>query len=150
MQKRQHAKAFDWPEPANEFLRLYARTEGALKQGGHLKQRKLAYADWDSLARSLGQKFFESVRDSGNANTLILEPPRRRMKDGLRFQPDKPPAIGTTEQLFQRGVCQVRHNLSHGDKFDVSGAGWDRDVALVTESLWVLKSALEWNKAVRR
>jgi hypothetical protein len=149
--QRAHAEALNWPEPANEFFRLYAQAESTLKQAGHLSQRtKLAHADWESFARALGQEFFESIRDSGNATTLILEPPRRRMKDGLTFQPDRPPAIETTEQLFKRGVCQVRHNLAHGEKFDVSGVGWDRDLALVSESLRVLQLALQRNRNIRQ
>jgi hypothetical protein len=64
---------------------------------------------------------------------------------GLEWFPDEPQAILTVEELFVRGVCQVPHNLAHGEKFDITGKGFDRDLALVTQSLWVLKQALERN-----
>jgi len=85
----------------------------------------------------------EHTRVTQRAETLIAEPPRRRMTLGLKWSPDQPPPIKTTEELFQRGICQVRHNLAHGEKFNLTGEGWDRDVALVTQSLWVLERAIE-------
>jgi hypothetical protein len=139
-----------WPQSAVNFFQLYARMEGALKQTGHVKQgRKLAQADWASLAKSLGPKFFHYVRDAQMAETLIAEPPRKRMSAGSKWLPDQPPPIQTTEELFRRGVCQVRHNLAHGEKFNVTGDGWERDLTLVTQSLWVLEQAVERHQGFR-
>lgn len=74
-----------WPQQAIEFIQLFARVEGALKQSGHLKRdkKKRAEADWTGFADSLGPEFFQYVRDSEQANTLVGEPPRRRMTRGL-------------------------------------------------------------------
>jgi hypothetical protein len=134
--------ALGWPTVAIEFLQLYARKESELKRAGMIKVgRRLAEADWSRFAISLGAGFFQSVRDSKRAETLILEPPRRLNAD-LQWDPVHPRPLENVEDLFARGVCRVRHNLAHGEKFNVTGQGWDRDLALVTESKWVLQRLL--------
>ena len=44
---------------------------------------------------------------------------------------------------FRNGVCQVRNNLFHGEKFRGSEQSSERDAALVAESEWVLRLVLE-------
>jgi len=118
--------------------------EGALTKAGHRKvDQRLAKADWDAFAKTLGPEFFVQIRDSHRADTLLSEPPRRRMNEGFNWHPEHPQPIKDTQDLFRRGVCQVRHNLAHGEKFSVTGESWDRDVALVEGSLSVLRLAGE-------
>lgn len=144
MQGTESKRRLGWPPEAIEFMQLYARIEGELKRVGNTKRgRKLAEADWGPLAESLGEEFFHFVRDSKLADTLVGEPPRRLMNQGLEWQPAFSPPIENVLDLFTRGICQVRHNLAHGEKFDVTGSGWDRDIALVTQALWTLERALE-------
>jgi hypothetical protein len=146
MTDAQRAKDFGWPPEAIEFLELYARTERALKQAGCVKKgKKFAEADWTPFANALGPEFLEHVRTSHQAEILITEPPRRRSTLGLEWAPVEPQPIRTVEELFVRSICQVRNNLAHGEKFDITGKGLDRDLALVSQSLWVLKQALERN-----
>ncbi len=76
MQDVQHQINMGWPLEAIEFFQLYARMEGELKQAGYTKKgRKLAEADWNPFAASLGMDFFQFVRDSKMANTLIRSGP---------------------------------------------------------------------------
>ena len=89
------------------------------------------------------EAFFHLVRDSKLADILIGEPPRRLMNQGLEWQPSLSPPIENVLDQFNRGICRVRHNLAHGEKFSVTGSGWNRDIALVTQALWVLERALE-------
>lgn len=124
------------------FTALFRRFEHALKRGDFLAKRKRAEADWRAFAESLGVAFFEEVRQSQKAPTLIQEPPRRLMAD-LTWKPDVPASIENVVDLFQRGVCQVRNNLFHGEKYIGSPDAHSRDEALVSESLWVLRLASE-------
>ncbi len=61
----------------------------------------------------------------------------------LTWKPDVPIPIENVVELFQRGVCQVRNNLFHGEKYIGSREAQSRDEALVSESLWVLRLASE-------
>jgi hypothetical protein len=72
---------------------------------------------------------------------LIGEPPRILMTDGLEFQPARPEPLEGVVDLFVRGVCQVRHNYFHGEKFVGRGESAARDHALVRQALWVLNLA---------
>lgn len=125
---------------SDAFTALFRRFEHALKRGGFLKQQKRAEANWRAFAESLGTEFFEEVRQSGQASTLIQEPPRRLMAD-LTWKPDVRDPIANVADLFQRGVCQVRNNLFHGEKYIGSPDALGRDEALVSESLWILRLA---------
>lgn len=150
MQSTERKVAMGWPTSAVEFLELHARIEGALKQSGMVQEKKKrAEADWKALAESLGASFFRRIFESGKADTLIGEPPRRRMRVGMRWHPEQPAAIQDVGTLFLDGVCQVRNNLAHGEKFSVTGQGWDRDEELVTQAIWVLEQALQDSDVLR-
>lgn len=145
----EHSRLFalGWPDEAVRFIQLFASVEGELKQRGDTKRgRRLAEADWRSFSNLLGADFFEFVRSSLKAQTLISEPPRRRMNEGLKWMPEHPAPIENVEDLFVRGVCAVRNNLAHGEKFRITGLGWGRDAALVNEALWTLAEAIERTK----
>jgi hypothetical protein len=132
-----------WPHPAEKFLKLFAHTEGRLKKRGDLiKGRKHAEADWMPLADALGADFFAHVRGSGAADMLMNRPPRKRMAD-LCWAPENPAPIGDVRELFRRGLCQVRNNLAHGEKFVVDGDDLKRDIVLIEQSLWALEQAIE-------
>lgn len=63
------------------------------------------------------------------------------MKEGLRWEPEKPAAIENVRDLFLRGVCQVRNNLEHGAKFMGADGERQRSTSLVSEAGWVLAEA---------
>ena len=56
------------------------------------------------------------------------------------MQPDVQDPITGVVPLFIRGVCQVRNNIVHGEKFVESAR--PRDHALVLEANWVLEQAI--------
>src|SRR2546430_1593065 len=98
---------------AEEFSRLYRLMEHVLKRAGFLKKgQKRAVADWGTFAERLGASFFAEVRNSGNAATLIARPPRRLMST-MTWEPEELVPLQTVRQLFENGICQVRHNYSH-------------------------------------
>ena len=60
------------------------------------------------------------------------------MREGFSFEPEHPPPIANAVELFVRGVCQVRHNYFHGEKFRGGAEPIARDHALISEARWVL------------
>ncbi|WP_296597993.1 hypothetical protein [Phenylobacterium sp.] len=123
------------------MLDLYRRLEYALKRSGFLNSKwKRASADWAAFAQELGDEFFAEMRDSGEAATLIAEPPRVRMRESMEFEPAVQRPVEDVVELFTRGVCQVRHNYEHGEKRFTSES-FDRDAALVRDALRVMERA---------
>ncbi len=105
------------PPELEAFLDLYRGLEYALKRADFLDaHRKRASANWKAFASEIGDDFFDEMRDSGEAATLIAEPPRVRMRDSMAFEPTDQEPIANVIELFTRGVCQVRHNYEHGEK----------------------------------
>ncbi len=128
------------PEHAAEFMELFARLEHALRRNGYVrKDRERAEVSWRAFATDLGERFFLQVLESREARTLIGEPPRVYVR-GRGMQPEVQEPITDVVQLFSRGVCQVRNNIVHGEKYvDLATS---RDNALVREAHWVLQQAV--------
>lgn len=94
--------------------------------------------DWEGFASQLGEPFFEKIKASGVAPTLINEPPRRRLnQDGQAQWEERVAPIGCVEDLIVKGVCQVRHNLVHGNKAELN----ERDLVLIGEACKVMEIA---------
>ncbi|ESX49437.1 hypothetical protein NLY43_25510 [Mesorhizobium sp. C416B] len=132
------------PDPyddGRELARLFGRFEHALKRTGFLKNRPDAQADWDAFAQALGPTFFADIVNAGVASTLIGDPPRRLMREGLTWQPEYPAPLGNIHQLIVQGVCRVRNSYVHGEKFQGGPDTWERDGTLVAEALAVLREA---------
>ena len=70
--------------------------------------------------------------------TLIGEPPRTQMRSAMRFEPENPAAIRNVQELFLKGVCQVRNNLVHGPKFMGPEGERERSKKLIADAVWVL------------
>ena len=68
------------PYEAGQILaKLFGQFEHDLRKSGYLREgRADAQADWNKFARHLGQDFFDHVKRSGIAETLLSEPPRAR------------------------------------------------------------------------
>jgi hypothetical protein len=131
-------------EVAREFAEEFARFEYALKRSGYiLVKAKDARADWVKFATALGDAFFEEIRLGNVAPTILTDPPRKLMQDGLRWMPEKPPLITNAVDLLEKGVCRIRNSYLHGEKFTggPDSEQWARDTLLVSEALAVLRSA---------
>lgn len=127
-----------------DFARMFGRMEHALKRSGYLKaDRKDAQADWAAYAKSLGAPFFDMVVANGIAKTLIGEPPRKLLADGLEWGPEHPAPLKNVAELIIEGVCRVRNSLIHGEKFVATGQ-WERDGQLVRDAFAVLIAAAEF------
>jgi hypothetical protein len=128
------------PEGAIEFSDYFARVEYALRRNGYSRtdQRK-SMIDWARFATDLGEPFLGAVRAANMAGELLQEPPRAYHRDQT-WQPEHQEPINNVAELFVRGVCQVRHNIVHGEKFMFQDEV--RDHALVREAHWVLQQAI--------
>jgi hypothetical protein len=121
------------------FFATFARFEFALMRCNYLRttpRGNFAEPDWDKLADDLGEPFFTAVEVSGKAATLINDPPKRLIVQDheATFGP-RPEPVGNALGLF-RAARRVRNNLFHGNK--MFAADRDRDVALMSEVLWLL------------
>ncbi|RUW21857.1 hypothetical protein EN858_22630 [Mesorhizobium sp. M4B.F.Ca.ET.215.01.1.1] len=128
-------------DDGRELARLFGRFEHALKRTGFLKNRSDAQADWDAFAKALGPTFFADVVNAGVAATLVGDPPRKLMSEGLTWQPEHPTPLANVHQLIVQGVCRVRNSYVHGEKFQGGSETWARDATLVGEALAVLREA---------
>jgi hypothetical protein len=129
------------PKAATSFFVIFSRFEYTLKRAGYLRGNK-AEPNWNRLAGELGQDFLTRVRVSGEATTLLEEPPKKQVvRDGLLAWKTMPP-IENANDLFL-AVSRVRNNLFHGGKY---GSGpvpaISRDERLLREATRVLEMAL--------
>ena len=104
-------------EIAEAFAADFRHTKYALKRSGYLRKNKDgAEADWDLFAEELGVAFFNHVKASGIAKTLIDQPPRKLLVT-LDWSPPNPPPLTNVAQLMINGMCRVRNSYIHGEKF---------------------------------
>ena len=135
------------PRHAEAFMDLVARLEHALRRHGYAREdRDIAFIDWARFARELGDDFFRTVRESGEANVLIGEPPRSYYRN-RGFMPRNSKPIETVRELITRGVIQVRNNIAHGEKYVERATRRDDD--LTKEALWVLRTAISSHPEVK-
>jgi len=122
------------------FRLLMERADNALQNRGMIIPRRgAAMADWRLFSTSLGGQFFESMRSEPVTQTLINQPPRKRLNvDGLAQWGAPVAPLTSVKHLFVHGVCQVRHNIVHGNKLDLN----ERDLRLIAGAHFVLESAI--------
>jgi hypothetical protein len=136
------------PEHARAFMALVAHVEYVLRRNGYArKNQRKAQIDWALFAKELGEDFFLAIRDAGDAPTLIGEPPRAYHR-GKGLQPVVQTPVANVKELFLRGVCQVRNNIAHGEKYVETGTKRDDD--LVREAKWVLEKAIERHSELKK
>jgi hypothetical protein len=133
-----------------EFLETFRNAEYTLKRSGFNKPvSDRMEADWDGLANALGTTFFQLVVKNGTAITLIGNPPRKHILDPVSgnatWNPKTTAPLKNVQELIVMGVCRVRNNFFHGEKFIGGDPGdWLRGETLLSEALSVLKFALEY------
>jgi hypothetical protein len=137
-----------FPNVAVRFFESFARFENALKRAGYLKNKEIAEADWDRFARDLEPSFLDDVRASGQASTLISQPPKRRVTRNDRLEWQEAQQVTDAASLFN-AIRRARNNLYHGEKFIGAPSPDNRDKRLLGESLWVLEFALSKNANLR-
>jgi hypothetical protein len=142
-------KIDDHPAGAVQFFKVMMRLEYALKANGYaeMNNNRLEIC-WDRFANeSLGMPFFNTIRDSGKANTLIDNPPSHQKKEpsgGLAFrQAEQVVSI----QGLLGALRRVRNNLFHGGKSGDVDHG--RNDALIAESIYVTTELLLVNDDLR-
>ena len=130
---------------AESFDQAFGRVERALTHNGLIqKNKKVAMADWKALAGKLGDTFFEMIRDSGRAKNLINLPPKSLDNQNQQAEwSAQPSALQNVEALIIQGVCKVRANFLHHEKFAGSEEDIARDRVLLSEGRYVLEQAEE-------
>lgn len=125
---------------AMTFRLLMERADNALQNRGMIMPgRGAAMADWQRFSAGLSEQFFEAMRAVPLTETLINAPPRKRLNRGGAAQWGDPVApLTSVEQLFTRGVCQVRNNIVHGNKLGLD----ERDMKLIVGAHYVLEAAI--------
>jgi hypothetical protein len=116
------------------------RADNALQNRGMILPRAgAAMADWQRFSTLLSGQFFETMRSASATKALISEPPRKRInRNGVAQWGDPVAPLTSVEHLFVRGVCQVRHNIVHGNKLDLN----ERDMKLIAGAHFVLDAAI--------
>lgn len=131
------------PAGAEELFRIISRFEFALKEMGFAKPGRNGEADlcWDNFANEcLGQDFFQNIKDSKIAPTLLNQPPSVQViaNRSLSWKDGTPPK---SVQELLGAVRRVRNNLFHGGKSGDRDA--QRNAALISDAIAVLIEALK-------
>ena len=129
---------------AAKLVGTFLRFEFALKDNGLCPMDGDAAVDWGTVTASLRAAFFAAVTASGNANTILTNPPKKQIVQNrhLNWQDEDPPR--NTHELFV-AVRRVRNNLVHGGKAgdpESDPATPDRNLKLIREAQWVVEAAL--------
>ncbi len=149
MENINYEKIDNHPKGAVRFFKIMMRLEYALKACGFAEMNgaKLEIL-WDKYAKDrLSKEYFEIVRDSGIAKTLIDNPPSRQsLSENLEVK--FPPAAHVTcTQELLGAVLRTRNNLFHGGK---SGdVDHDRNDTLIAEAIAVVEEILKSDKDLR-
>jgi len=122
------------------FRLLMERVDNALQNCGMIVPGGgAAMVDWKQFSASLGEHFFAAMRAVPITETLINQPPGKRLNiKGSAQWSDPADPITCVEHLFTRGVCQVRHNIVHGNKQDLG----ERDMKLIGGAHYILRAAI--------
>lgn len=130
------------PADAVRFFKVMMRLEYALKAGGftRMNARRLEIC-WERFANErLRSAFFEKIRDSAKATTLISKPPSHQALDADGCLTFRPAAHVTSLQELIAALRRVRNNLFHGGK---SGdVDHDRNDMFIREAMHVIREML--------
>ncbi len=67
---------------AVKFIATILRFEFALKEDGFGPKEGKAFVEWGRVTKELGQTFYTSIQQSGNAETIMRRPPAQRVSPG--------------------------------------------------------------------
>lgn len=138
------------PPRADEFFRIFARFEFALKMAGFGAMRgERVEINWNQFANSnhIGKPFFSYVKEENLCPIIIANPPKAELiEDGQYGFKEEISAINSVQELFG-AVRRVRNNLFHGGKyFDEDD---ERNRILLAESITVLLCAAQCHSEVK-
>lgn len=134
----------DLTEPDRRLIATFMRFEFALKEAGFCPQDGNALVEWGRVTKELGSTFYENVKQSGRAETLMSNPPKKQVSRERRLGWEDQDAPANVHELFE-AVRRVRNNLLHGGKSGDTESGLSpasRKKALVSEAQWAVEQAL--------
>jgi hypothetical protein len=135
---------------AIKFIATFLRFEYALKENGFCPKDGDACVEWGRVIKELGETFYESVRRSGHAETIMRKPPKKQISrdSRLKWKSLGPPQ--GVDGLFL-AIRRVRNNLLHGGKSRDRDDDNDpaRNERLVREAQWIIEEALRKLEDVR-
>lgn len=131
-------------ETAAKFIATFLRFEFALKESGFGPENADALVEWRRVADELGQDFFDYIRTSGKAATLVNAPPKKQVTRSHQLEwVDQNPPRNVTELLS--AVRRVRNNLFHGGKSgdpEYDAGNPSRSRTLISEAQWVVEQSI--------
>jgi len=132
------------PPRSDEFFRIFARFEFALKMAGYCQlQRDKVEIDWDGFANNprMGKPFFKFATASNLCPTMLSDPPKAETISNGQWGFASSAAKPTSVQDLTGHVRRARNNMFHGEKY--FDGDEERDAALVSEAMAVLLAAAE-------
>ncbi len=129
------------PKNAIKLFKVMMRIEFAMKENGHAQAiGNRIEITWDRYANEeLGNEFFEAIRESGQAATLINAPPKRQTYIDGYLDWEEVGNVQSVQNLIG-AVRRVRNNLFHGGKG--GDPDHERNEDLVEQSLYVIDQLL--------
>jgi hypothetical protein len=136
---------------AQKFIGTFLRFEFALKEDGFCPKRGDALVEWGRVITKLGPTFFETIRKSGKAETILQQPPKKQISLDHRLDWQSQGTPNNIHELFE-AIRRVRNNLVHGGKSgdpenDPDNPG--RSEILIREAQWIIEQAILYLDNVR-
>ncbi len=148
--KVDYSKIDACPSESDRLFKVMMRLEFALKEigCGRRGRGQVAEVDWDKFANErLGKKFFDEIKASGKAITLMEQPPKRQVINEQKSLSWEKVGAASNIQDFVGALRRVRNNLFHGGK---SGdPDRDRNDALVKDALFAVDAILQYDSELQ-
>lgn len=137
---------------ANQFFRVFSRTEYALKASGYNYGNGAAKADWKQFALELESLIANpsSAELKEAIDFIFSAPPKKQIiaDSVIQWEVAEPHETSPAVKLFIY-VCRIRNNLFHGGKFNGHWFEPERSEPLLKHSLIILSASVESIAKVR-
>lgn len=137
------------PADAVRFFKIMMRLEYALKAIGFAemdRNNRLAVS-WTRFVNECLDGFFQEMRDSGKANTLITQPPSHQEIDANRVLSFRAAGAVRDTSALIGALQRVRNNLFHGGK--AGDPDHNRNDILIAEAIEVITEMLLRHNTLR-
>lgn len=137
---------------ANQFFRVFSRTEYALKASGYNSGNGEAKANWQKFALDIESLISNpsSPELKEAVDSIFRAPPKKQIiADAIIQWEVAEPATSSRADKLLIYIRRIRNNLFHGGKFNGHWFEPDRSEHLLKNSITILLSCIESIDAVR-